>query len=72
MVVTQFLMETKTKKKKKHTQEVINNYHKRMEKETALMRSLPIEEGMKRRDEFLLPVGKEVGQFLNYLIKGGQ
>jgi len=72
MVVPQFLMETKTMEFEKHTQEVINNYHKRMEKETALMRSLPIEEGMKRRDEFLLPVGKEVGQFLNNLIKGAQ
>ena len=49
---------------------VLANYHQRMEKEAALMQSLPLEEGMRRRDEFLLPVGQAVGQFLNTLTKG--
>jgi len=51
---------------------VLEAYHQRIEKENALMRSLPIEEGMKMRDDFLLPVGEEVGQFLNTLIKGAK
>jgi len=53
----------------KEIQEVLSEYHQRMESENALMKSLPREEGMKRRNEFLLPVGKEVGQFLNTLVK---
>lgn len=51
---------------------VLKEYHERIDAENALMRSLTIEEGMKRRDEFLLPVGVEVGQFLNSLIKGSK
>jgi len=53
----------------KNVTSVLKAYHQRMIKENALMKSLPMPEGMKRRDEFLLPVGKEVGQFLNTLIK---
>ncbi len=53
----------------KKTQEVLTTYHQRMKEEADLMRRLPLEEGMKRRDEFLLPVGQEVGQFLNALVK---
>jgi len=53
-------------------QTVLESYHKRITAENKLMQSLPIEEGMKMRDDFLLPVGEEVGQFLNTLIKGGQ
>ncbi len=53
----------------KKVHDILAEYDARMERETALMKSLPIEEGMKRRDEFLLPVGKEVGQFLGELIK---
>ncbi len=53
----------------KNIQIVIAAYHQRMVTESALMKKLPIEEGMKRRDEFLLPVGKEVGQFLNSMVK---
>jgi len=51
---------------------VLAAYHQRIEDETALMKSLPIAEGMKRRDEFLLPVGKEVGQFLNSMVKAAK
>ncbi len=36
---------------------VLEKYHERMAREAQLMESLPREEGMKRRDEFLLSVG---------------
>ena len=51
---------------------VLKKYHKRMAIETALMQSLPIEEGMKRRDEFLLSVGLESAIFLNTLAKSAK
>ena len=53
----------------KKVQAVLKEYHQRMEFENSLMKSLPLGEGMKRRDEFLLPVGKEVGFFLNTMVK---
>jgi len=56
----------------KKIQEVLTTYHQRIKEETDLMRRLPLEEGMKRRDEFLLPVGQEVGQFLNTLVKSAR
>jgi len=72
MVAPPFLMEIKAMELDKNVQAVLDSYHQRMEKESILMQSLPIEEGMKRRDEFLLPVGEEVGLFLNTLIKGSR
>lgn len=51
---------------------VLAEYHQRIEAENALMKSLPGQEMMKRRDEFLLPVGKEVGQFLFSLAKASK
>jgi predicted O-methyltransferase YrrM len=51
---------------------VIKTYHQRIETETILMKSLPLEEGMKRRDEFLLSVGLETAIFINTLIKSAQ
>jgi predicted O-methyltransferase YrrM len=51
---------------------VLKKYHKRIAIETAIMQSLPISEGMKRRDEFLLSVGLETGIFLNTLAKSAQ
>lgn len=53
----------------KKIQTVLNEYHQRIKAENELMKSLPIADGMKRRDEFLLPVGEEVGQFLHTLAK---
>lgn len=47
---------------------VLASYHQRMQEEQRLMESLPIAKGMKRRDEFLLPVGEKVGHFLNMLV----
>jgi predicted O-methyltransferase YrrM len=51
---------------------VLDEYHKRIDTETAIMAALPIHEGMKRRDEFLLSVGKETGIFLNTLVKSAK
>lgn len=48
---------------------VLEAYHTRLKEEQTQMRSLPREEGIRMRDQFLLPVGIEVGHFLNYLIK---
>lgn len=53
-------------------QAVLSEYHQRMVEEETLMRSLPVEEMMGRRDEFLLPVGEEVGQFLYALAKSSK
>ena len=51
---------------------VLDQYHKRMETEDALQKSLPMAEGMKRRDEFLLSVGVETAVFLNTLAKSAK
>ncbi|WP_369753989.1 O-methyltransferase [Flavobacterium sp. WC2409] len=48
---------------------VLKTYHQRIETESILMKSLPVAEGMKRRDEFLLSVGLETAIFINTLIK---
>lgn len=48
---------------------ILEEYAVRIETENALMKALPIEEGMKRRDEFLLSVGEETAVFLNNLVK---
>jgi predicted O-methyltransferase YrrM len=56
----------------KKIESVLKKYHKRIETETAIMQSLAIAEGMKRRDEFLLSVGLETGIFINTLVKSAQ
>ena len=56
----------------KKVRTVLEAYHDRMQAENALMKALPREEAMKRRDEFLLPVGETIGQFLNEMIKSAQ
>lgn len=56
----------------KKTENVIVEYHQRIKDEEILMKSLPLEEGMKRRDEFLLSVGEETAIFLNHLVKAAQ
>jgi predicted O-methyltransferase YrrM len=48
---------------------ILKEYSVRIEQESALMKSLPLEEGMKRRDEFLLSIGEETAIFLNTLVK---
>jgi predicted O-methyltransferase YrrM len=48
---------------------VLEEYHARIAHETIIMQSLPMEEGMKRRDAFLLSVGTETAIFLNTLAK---
>ena len=54
----------------KKIETVLAEYHQRMTAERELMQSLPLEEGIKRRDEFLLSVGEDVGRFLNAMVKG--
>lgn len=56
----------------KKVESVLEAYHQRIAQEDALMKSLPISEGMKRRDEFLLSVGVETGIFLNTFIKSAK
>ena len=49
-------------------QRVLTDFNTRNERETELQQSLGSANGMARRDEFLLPVGEAVGQFLHTLI----
>jgi len=49
-------------------QQVLKEFNARSERENKLMQTLDPQTGMARRDEFLLPVGEEVGQFLHTLI----
>lgn len=51
---------------------ILDEYHHRIEAENLLMKSLPLAEGMNRRDEFLLSVGEETAIFLNNLIKAAK
>ncbi len=51
---------------------VLNQYHERIEQESALTETLTMEEVMKRKDEFLLQVGEETGIFLNTLAKAAK
>ena len=48
---------------------LLEKYERRAAEEAQLMRSLPIEEGMRRRDEFLISVGPATGQLLNLLVR---
>ncbi|MFX0557807.1 O-methyltransferase [Maribacter sp. CXY002] len=56
----------------KNFKKVLAAYHGRMAIENQLMASLQKEEGMKRRDEFLLSVGEDVATFLNTLAKSAK
>lgn len=51
---------------------VLKEYHERITDETKLMAELPMEEGIKRRDEFLLSIGYETAVFLNGMIKSSK
>ena len=51
---------------------VLEEYHKRIEAEDALAQSLSHEERNERLNEFLLPVGEEVGIFINSLAKSAK
>lgn len=53
-------------------QSVLDKYERRAAEEAQLMRSLPIEEGMRRRDEFLISVGPATGQLLHLLAREHQ
>lgn len=47
---------------------VLARYNQRVRDEAVIQRGLPMAEGMARRDEFLLPIGEDVGWFLKALI----
>ena len=51
-------------------EDVLKEYHVRLADETRHVDELPPGEMFTRRDEFLLPVGPDVGAFLNALVKG--
>lgn len=51
---------------------VLAEYEARIASERALGETLSAEEQGRRRDEFLLPVGPETGQFLATLVEAGQ
>lgn len=49
---------------------VLARYNERCARENLLLRALPLEESMRRVDEFLISIGPEAGTLLNLLIKG--
>ncbi|MDB9724107.1 class I SAM-dependent methyltransferase [Polaribacter sp.] len=51
---------------------VLEDYDKRLNDENQLMKSLSGVDAMKRRDEFLLPVGEDAAVFMNTLIKSAK
>ncbi|MBC3846315.1 class I SAM-dependent methyltransferase [Winogradskyella echinorum] len=51
---------------------VLEDYDKRVNDENQLMESLSKVDAMKRRDEFLLPVGEDAAIFMNTLIKSAK
>lgn len=53
-------------------QTILEEYHLRISTEDTILKSISGQEMMKRRDEFLLPVGKEAGQFLYSLAKSSK
>ncbi|SHJ36597.1 Predicted O-methyltransferase YrrM [Maribacter aquivivus] len=52
--------------------QVLAAYDERMQSEDEIMKSLPVVEGMKRRDEFLLSVGEDAAVFMNTLLKSAK
>jgi predicted O-methyltransferase YrrM len=51
---------------------VLAEYARRNEREVALMNQLPLDEVMRRIDEFLISIGPEAGTLLNMLIKAAR
>jgi predicted O-methyltransferase YrrM len=49
---------------------VLAEYHARMERELAIMRTLPMEEIEARKNDFLIAIGPQSAVILNNLIKG--
>lgn len=56
----------------KKIESVLAEYHQRMEVEEALAQALSHEERIERINEFLLPVGEDVGIFINSLAKSAK
>ena len=53
-------------------QNVLAEYHQRMQSEDAIRKSVSRQEWLRRRDEFLLDVGESVGMLMNLLIRESQ
>jgi predicted O-methyltransferase YrrM len=53
-------------------QNVLTEYHRRIESEAAIRKSVSRQEWLSRRDEFLLDVGESVGMLMNLLIRESQ
>jgi predicted O-methyltransferase YrrM len=51
---------------------VLDDYEARAAREQKLRSTLSSEEAARRRDEMLLPVGRETGTLLNLLVKSGE
>jgi predicted O-methyltransferase YrrM len=51
---------------------VLAEYDERAAREWALMRDMPLEETIRRVDEFLISIGPDTGTLLNVLIKGAR
>ena len=51
---------------------VLAEYDRRSAREAALMNALPLEEVMRRVDEFLISIGPDTGTLLNILIKAAR
>jgi predicted O-methyltransferase YrrM len=51
---------------------VLDDYEARAAREEKLRSTLSSEEAARRRDEMLLPVGRETGTLLNLLVKSGE
>lgn len=50
-------------------QRVLTEFEKREAAECAIMSQIPLQEYMRRRDEFLIPIGSRTGMVLNLLLK---
>jgi predicted O-methyltransferase YrrM len=53
----------------KNVTDILLEYEKRAEKESALMRDMDMSQPLQQADEFLLPVGPATGELINLLAK---
>jgi predicted O-methyltransferase YrrM len=51
------------------TESLLAEYHARASAESQVAEHMPREEGLRRRDEFLLAIGPDAGQLLNILVR---
>jgi predicted O-methyltransferase YrrM len=56
----------------KAIQDVIAEYDRRIQSEDTVRKALPLQERLRRRDEFLLEVGESTAMTLNLLARGAK